>query len=277
MKPQRLIPSLVGRPWGRGRFGTSGGEPVGEVWVSGDDATLADGRTLASAGIASSVPLVKLLDVGAWLSVQVHPNDRLARELHGRAAVGKHEAWVVLEADADASFAIGLVDPSRLADLFSGDECRVIGSLAVQRVTAGSVIDVAPGTVHAPGPGVLLYEVQQRSDLTYRIWDWGRSRPLHRSQARRAIRADAGVTPQQIPDGQGRISLVGPATPFRLELCRVAQGELCLALERRAILSPIRGQLGVNALRLTAGSHWLLEPGETCLVGPGEALLASWR
>lgn len=245
--------------------------------MSGDDATLADGRTLASAGIAASVPLVKLLDIGARLSVQVHPDDRLAQELHGRAAVGKHEAWVVLDADADASFAIGLVDPSRLADLFSGDERRVIESLAVQRVTPGSVIDVAPGTVHAPGPGVLLYEAQQRSDLTYRIWDWGRSRPLHRSHARRAIRAGAGVTAEQIPDGEGRISMIGPSAPFRLELCRVAQGELCLALERPAILSPMKGQLSIDALRLTAGSHWLLEPGQTCLVGPGEALLASWR
>lgn len=156
MKAQRLIPSLVGRPWARGRFGIAGGEPVGEVLVSGDDATLADGRTLASAGLASSVPLVKLLDIGARLSVQVHPDDRLARELHGRAALGKHEAWVVLDADADASFAIGLVDPSRLDDLFSGYEGRVVGSLAVQRVAPGSVIDVAPGTIHAPGPGVLL-------------------------------------------------------------------------------------------------------------------------
>jgi len=253
-----------------------GGEPVGELWVSGDTATLPDGRTLAEAGIAASVPLVKLLDVAAQLSVQVHPDDRLARELHGPQAVGKHEAWVVLEATPDASIAVGLHDPAWVDDLFSGDRALVAAALATRPATAGMVVDVEPGTVHAPTIGVLLYEVQQRSDLTYRIFDWGRARPIHLDEARRAIRPHASVTINQMPDGEGRIPLIEGGAPFRLDLCRLAGGALPLRLDRPAILSGISGNLRLDGVPFASGDHWLLEPGEASLSGSGEALLALW-
>lgn len=253
-----------------------GDEPVGELWVSGDSARLPDGRTLAEAGIANSVPLVKLLDVAAQLSVQVHPHDRLARELHGPQAVGKHEAWVVLEATPDASIAVGLQNPAWVEDVFSGDRALVAAALATRAATAGMVIDVEPGTVHAPAAGVLLYEVQQRSDLTYRIFDWGRSRPLHIEEARRAIRADATVAISQLPDGEGRMRLISNSAPFALDLCRPGGGNLELRLERPAILSGIGGNLRVDGVPFASGDHWLLEPGEALLSGSGEALLALW-
>lgn len=275
--PRALTPSRVGRPWGGGRFGTVGDEPVGEIWVSGDDATLPDGRTLAEAGIAESVPLVKVLDVAAQLSVQVHPADPLARELYGPRAVGKHEAWVVLEAERDVSVALGLADPERIEDLFSGDQARVAAALARTPVTVGTVINVAPGTVHAPTAGILLYEVQQRSDLTYRIFDWGRSRPLHLAEARRAIRPEASVALNRLPHGFGCTDLIDPPAPFRLEFCRPGDGGLDLRLEGRAVLSVIGGELAVDGSPLGSGEHSLLEPGGTSLTGRGEALLALWR
>jgi mannose-6-phosphate isomerase len=275
--PRALTPARYGRPWGGGRFGRVSDEPVGEIWVSGDDATLPDGWTLAEAGIADAVPLVKILDVGAQLSVQVHPDDRLARELHGPRAVGKHEAWVVLEATPDATLAFGLVDPDWVEDLYSGDRALVGAALATTPATAGMVVDVAPGTVHAPAAGVLLYEIQQRSDLTYRIFDWGRSRPLHLGEARRAIRPDARVTVLQLPQGEGQFSLIDAPAPFRLELCRPGDGRLELSLERPAVLSAIRGELFVDGISIAGGDHFLLEPGETSITGFGEALLAVWR
>jgi mannose-6-phosphate isomerase len=277
VEPRALTPARVGRPWGGGRFGRVGEEPVGELWVSGDDATLPDGTTLAEAGIASSVPLVKILDVAAQLSVQVHPDDPIACELHGPLAIGKHEAWVVLEASPDASLGVGLVDPDLVDDLFSGDRALVAAELAVLPAAAGMVIDVAPGTVHAPAAGVLLYEIQQRSDLTYRIFDWGRGRPLHIAEARRAIRPAARVEVSRLPDADGRHTLIGPEAPFRLEVCRLGSGELDLLLERRAILSSIRGEVVVDESLFRSGDHCLLEPGNVSLTGPGDALLASWR
>jgi mannose-6-phosphate isomerase len=275
--PRALTPARYGRPWGGGRFGRAGDEPVGEIWVSGDDATLPDGRTLAEAGIADAVPLVKILDVGAQLSVQVHPDDRLARELHGPRAVGKHEAWVVLEAAPDAALAFGLVDSEWVEDLYSGDRALVAAALATAPATAGMVVDVAPGTVHAPAAGVLLYEIQQRSDLTYRIFDWGRSRPLHLVEARRAMRPDTRVAIGELPDGEGAFSLIDAPAPFRLELCRPGDGQLELTLERPAVISPIRGELFVDEISIASGDHFLLEPGETSITGTGEALLAVWR
>ena len=272
-----LTPARVGRPWGGGRFGTVGDEPVGEIWVSGDDATLPDGRTLAEARIANSVPLVKVLDVAAQLSVQVHPDDPLARELHGPGAVGKHEAWVVLEAEPDASVGLGLADPKWVEDLFSGDRALVVAALGLSAVTAGTVIDVAPGTVHAPAAGVLLYEIQQRSDLTYRVFDWGRSRPLHLAEARRVIRPDAPVAVSRWPDGIGCVDLIDPPAPFRLELCRPGDDGLDLDLGRRAVLSVIGGELLIDGSRYGTGEHVLLEPGEAKLSGQGAALLAHWR
>ena len=275
--PRALRPARVGRPWGGGRFGTINGEPVGEIWVSGDLATLPDGRTLAEAGIAESVPLVKVLDIAAQLSVQVHPDDALARELHGSRAVGKHEAWVVLEAEPGTSIAIGLADPDKVNDLFSGDGSLVAAALAVTSVTSGTVVDVAPGTVHSPTAGIVLYEVQQRSDLTYRIFDWGRSRPLHLAEARRAMRPDAAIAASRLPDDEGCIDLIDPPAPFRLELYRPGKDRLDLRLERRAVLSVIRGGLEIGGSQLGADEHWLLEPGEASLTGSGEALLALWR
>jgi mannose-6-phosphate isomerase len=275
--PRALTAARVGRPWGGGRFGTIGDEPVGEIWVSGDNARLPDGRTLAEAGIAESVPLVKVLDIAAQLSVQVHPDDALARELHGSRSVGKHEAWVVLEAEPGNSIAIALADPERIEDLFSGDRALVAAALALTPVTSGTVVDVAPGTVHSPTVGIVLYEVQQRSDLTYRIFDWGRSRPLHIAEARRAIRRDATIAAGRLPDGDGCVDLIDPPAPFRLELCRPGGDGLDLRLDRRAVLSVIRGELEIDGSPLARAEHWLLEPGEASLTGRGEALLALWR
>ena len=273
---EALTPSRVGRPWGGGRFGQVDGELVGELWVSGDLATLPDGRNLVEAGVALSVPLVKILDIAGRLSVQVHPDDRLARELHGPQGVGKHEAWYVLDATPDAMIEAGLASGAELDDLFSGEDARILRALARRSATVGTVIDVPPGVVHSPGPGLLLYEVQQRSDLTYRIWDWGRPRPLHPEEARRAARAlDISV---REPDQAraGRFTVGAEAVPFTIDMCRLRGSSLRLELARSAVLSPISGLLAIGAMVLPLGSHWLVGAGQATLAGTGEALLAAW-
>jgi len=186
VSPALLAPSLVARVWGgeRLRALAPNGAPsgaIGEAWF-GEADERGDGV------------LVKLLDVQGRLSVQVHPDDDLARAMHGPHAIGKHEAWVVLEAAPGAEILLGR-DPGVSATEITqalttgGDVTPLLARHAVQR---GDVFDVPTGCLHAMMPGLFVWEVQQRSDRTYRVADWGRndpSRPLHRAEALRATDA----------------------------------------------------------------------------------------
>ena len=186
VSPALLAPRLVARVWGGERLralapngGPSGA--IGEAWF-GEADERGDGV------------LVKLLDVQGRLSVQVHPDDDLARAMHGPHAIGKHEAWVVLEAAPGAEILLGR-DPGVSATeitqaLTTGGEVTPL--LARHAVQRGDVFDVPTGCLHAMMPGLFVWEVQQRSDRTYRVADWGRndpSRPLHRAEALRATDA----------------------------------------------------------------------------------------
>ena len=195
---QRIQPHLVSRVWGGERLRALLGDavtsdattgPIGEAWFGA-----AEGSTTHA--------LVKLLDVRERLSVQVHPSDALARELHGAGESGKHEAWVILEAAADATILLGRdpsVDPVRLAAALRGDEA-IEPLLARVSVQPGDVINVPPGLLHALMPGLLVWEIQQPTDRTYRVADWGRDsadRPLHRVEAVQAT--DLGAVAQRLP------------------------------------------------------------------------------
>ena len=182
-----LAPRLVGRVWGGGRLAALGPAgaatpPIGEAWFG----------EIGS----QNQPLVKLLDVADRLSIQVHPTNALAAELHGAGSIGKREAWVILDAAPGAHLLLGR-DPAVSADqlqhaLESGSDVAPL--LAKIQVTAGDVLDVPPGTLHALMPGLLVWEVQQPSDRTYRVSDWGRSsseRPLHQAEALRAVNVAA--------------------------------------------------------------------------------------
>lgn len=181
-----LAPRLVGRVWGGDRLrplapDAAPSGPIGEAWF-GDADEQPDGV------------LVKLLDVQDRLSVQVHPDDDLAKVMHGAGAIGKHEAWVVLEAAAGAELLLG-----RSPSVSSSDISNALASgadvtplLARHSVHRGDVFDVPTGCLHALMPGLFIWEVQQRSDRTYRVADWGRndpSRPLHATEALRATDA----------------------------------------------------------------------------------------
>ncbi len=187
-----ISPRLVSRVWGGERLAALGRSadvtpPIGEAWFG----------EIGS----KNQPLVKLLDVADRLSVQVHPTDALAAELHGAGSIGKREAWVILDAAPGAHLLLGR-DPAVSADqlqsaLESGSDVAPL--LAKIPVAAGDVLDVPPGTLHALMPGLLVWEVQQPSDRTYRVSDWGRSsseRPLHQAEALRAV--NVAATAQQL-------------------------------------------------------------------------------
>ena len=132
--------------------------------------------------------LIKYLDANSWLSVQVHPDD--AQSPNG---VGKNEAWVIMKAAPGSSVFAGLkrgVTRTTLEQALSSN--RLKDCLHEIPVSPGDCIHIPAGTVHAIGPGIVLAEVQQQSDWTYRLDDWGRGRELHIAEALSCIDFNRG-------------------------------------------------------------------------------------
>ena len=177
--------------------------PIGEVWETADQTIIANGPlagcTLADAmrewGVAlmgersANSPrfplLVKLIDANEQLSVQVHPNDAQAAELEGEPW-GKTEAWYILRASPDAKIVLGTKDCTEHETL----RTQIAAGTLEQRlnhlpVSAGDTVYIPAGRIHALGKGLVAYEVQQQSDVTYRLYDWnrrdaqGKTRQLH--------------------------------------------------------------------------------------------------
>ena len=151
------------------------------------------GRRNADVLDGSRFPLlIKVLDAAEWLSVQVHPDDAAAARDGDR---GKTEMWVVLQADDGAQliqgFEPGVDRESFAAAIATGEAENLLHRVPVG---AGDVFFLRPGVVHALGPGVLLVEIQQSSDVTYRVFDWNRNqkdRPLHLERALEVLDFDA--------------------------------------------------------------------------------------
>ncbi len=136
--------------------------------------------------------LVKILDSKTWLSVQVHPDDSLAMERH--ESLGKTEMWYILEADEEAELIVGFNKRlSKTEYLDYLNRGKITEVLNFEKVKKGEVYYIPAGRVHALGPGNLLVEIQQSSDITYRIYDWdridaaGTMRELHTEEALNAI------------------------------------------------------------------------------------------
>jgi mannose-6-phosphate isomerase len=242
LTPLRFAPIFKPALWGGTRLRSLLGappadEPTGEAWVLcdyGESASVvADGpragttlrqlmerspqRLLGrSASADGRFPLLlKFIHARYPLSVQVHPSDAKARELEGPTAVGKTEAWVVLESEPNARLYTGLnpgVTPDRLRRAVLAG--KVEDMLYAHEALPGDCIFLHAGTVHAIGGGVLLFEAQQNSDLTYRLYDWGRvdpktgkSRELHVQKALACVDFSAGpCRPESVTDeGHGRV------------------------------------------------------------------------
>lgn len=189
-----LEPQYRERVWGGQRL-KAADPPVGEAWVAFEESRVVGGghagRTVAELSSelgehllgrevfrahGSRFPLlVKLLDCADWLSVQVHPNDEQAARLVGPGALGKSEAWHFIEAEPGATIYAGIKQGTSEAELETAiRQGRVLEVAEQLEVKAGETVYIPAGTLHALGPGLLLYEVQQSSDTTYRVYDWGR-------------------------------------------------------------------------------------------------------
>ena len=237
LAPFRIEPQYVTRVWGsrdlRPWFDrVAEGEPIGEVWLTGDDCRVATGPnagkrlaevfaecdvTLAGAPLhdACSPLLIKVLFAREKLSVQVHPDDILAQR--SGFPRGKTECWYALSAEPGAEVAVGMKPGTTLDQIRQGiAKGSLEESLALLPVHRGDMIFVDAGTVHAVWPGSVILETQQYCDLTYRMYDYGRPRELHIDKSLEATRLTtrAGkVAPQLLAD---RTVLI-EAEYFRIE------------------------------------------------------------
>jgi mannose-6-phosphate isomerase len=176
--------------------GPLAGKTLGEAATQHGQALLGK-KTMAKTGNRFPL-LIKLLDCAQWLSLQVHPNDELAAKLEGAGQFGKTEAWHVLDAQPDARLIAGLKpDVSEKVLAASIRNGMIIDHVQYVSVTQGDTVFMPAGTMHALGPGLLIYEVQQTSDWTYRVYDWGRpqteTRKLHIEKSIEATRVDYAV------------------------------------------------------------------------------------
>jgi mannose-6-phosphate isomerase len=272
--PLRFRPIFKTALWGGAALppmlgAESSAEPIGEAWVLSDHGEPASeitngplaGRSLRDLMVTHQRELLgdinpangrfplllKFLDARLPLSVQVHPDDDLARQLdtHG-PGLGKTEAWVILKNDGGKIFA-GLrerVGPDEFRSaLAAGTLAEVLHSYSPQ---VGDCFYLEAGTVHAIGGGLLLFEVQQTSDITYRLHDWGRLDA--RTGKPRALHIEAGL--QCINYERG------PCTPVRSEPdetgceclvdCRYFTVDRQTIADRRSFRNPARCRILVS-------------------------------
>ncbi len=224
MPPFRIEPRFTARVWGSRDLRpwydrVAEGEPIGEVWLTGDDCLVATGKHAgkrlaelfseehlallgADAPSSDSPLLIKTIFALEKLSVQVHPDDKLA-QIYGQPR-GKTECWYALAAEPGAKVAVGLKPGTTLAQVEDGIHAGTLeNSLNLLPVETGDMIFVDAGTVHAIWPGSILLETQQNCDLTYRMFDYGRGRELHIAKSIEATRlaTRAGkIAPRRLAD-----------------------------------------------------------------------------
>jgi len=202
--------------------GSLAGKTLGEAAKQFGEALLG-AKAISRTGTRFPV-LIKLLDCAQWLSLQVHPNDQQAIELEGPNQFGKTEAWHILDSEPGAKLIAGLkpnTSPEVLAESIRNG--TIIDHVQYANVKQGDTVFMPAGTLHALGPGLLVYEVQQTSDWTYRVYDWGRpateQRPLHIEKSIRVTRADFTALVKPLPEiGDGTRHTLVQCDYFTLEL-----------------------------------------------------------
>lgn len=280
--PFRLKPWFSERVWGKRDLrpwyeDTGTKELVGEAWLTGPQCVIETGefagREFASvaAELGGEFPLlVKLLFPNEKLSVQVHPDDTQARAM-GEVR-GKTECWYVLEAEPGAYVSLGLkdgVDATKFrAAVADGTAENLLREVPV---AVGDMLFVDAGTVHAIGPGVVLLETQQTSDVTYRLYDYGRPRELHLEKGLAVMKAQTAagkVAPKQM-DGFTRLIEQRYFAVDRFEV--EADGSATVTMDGPGCLVGLRG----SALVKAGNGEVELNPGRAVVlpVGSGSVVV----
>jgi mannose-6-phosphate isomerase len=244
---------VVRKPWGVADLhpwssSDGSGDAIGELWFQRVDRS-------------ASVPalLLKLLFTSEPLSIQVHPDDAFARSVG--LPNGKTEAWYILSATPDARVAVGLKRHLTPQELRASIKDGSIASLSQWRpVVKGDIIFVPAGTIHAIGAGIVLAEIQQRSDATFRLFDYGRKRELHEDSA--VAVSDAG--PVQTQAGPQRLTAVRTAllanSHFVLERIDLpAASNWTLDADRETWILVVEGHARIGLTNATIGDAIFVE------------------
>ena len=309
--PQRMHPAFRDgklTPWGGDRLKQIFGKPVrnditGESLevscIPGFESKDDMGRTLPEliresgasfAGRYAGQPfplLLKLIDARERLSVQVHPDDIYAAENeHGK--LGKTEAWLILDAPENAELVYGIRPGTTREELKAACEQGEAVEPLLRRVNVkpGDVCFIPAGCVHAIGPGIMLYEIQQSSDVTYRFYDWNRTdsqgnrRELHLQKA--LDTADLSIAPEPTESGKNwnGAERILDETYFTLDLIQ-SNGETAIPpVHEFGLLTGLEGELRIE----WRNGRLALKPGDSLylptacpfmkLKGKGKAALA---
>lgn len=231
--------------------------------------------------------LVKLIEAADSLSVQVHPKDEWSLKTEGQ--VGKNEAWIVLEAEKDAYLYYGLkksCTKNELREMIKTD--RLLENLNRVEVKKGDIFMVDAGTIHAIGKGCLIAEVQQNSNVTYRLYDYhrknqnGKERPLHIEkgiQVADTVKKEVIRTPKWVAEENGnKIIHAISHDSFQVDLYQI-QKELSLTLSKKSfqVLVVVSGSLNIQGELFEKGESAFIpaEDGQIHIIGKGELLTVS--
>lgn len=299
-----VMPRLDAKPWGGRKLAAYGvplpnNEPIGEALVTAEEAVIVagdgEGRTLQElvagdpearlgsrgrlvvSGHDTFPLLVKLIDAAENLSIQVHPDDAGATSLN---RLGKTEAWHMLHAEPGSKLYLGLnedvdvdtfMEHARLLDGTSAADLRSIEAVA------GMTILIPAGTVHALGAGVMVYEIQQPSDVTFRLDDWGRvdaegnPREMHLDQGESAIRAEnrpSRIEPISLGSGGFRRHMLTACRYFATERFEMA-AKTTITIEGTESPQVLTGLTGTA--RIGGSETLVLMPGSSVVVWPSDS------
>jgi mannose-6-phosphate isomerase len=266
----RALPiRVVEKPWGRDMlpppFAAPPGARIGEIWFEPPP----------------EVPalLVKYIFTSEALSVQVHPSDvQTQADCLGRQ--GKEECWFVIDAGPDARLGIGFVGPVTMAEARAAAiDGSIMDLIAWHPVRAGDFFYIPANTVHAIGAGISLIEIQQNSDITYRLYDHGRDRPLHLDEGMKVM--DGGPYPDRcfrhVPPRGETVLVDGPIFhaaridgPLGDDLARQAAG-------RPLLVIPMTDGIALSGAGLAPGACGLSRDVSDLTVAAGAQALIAWK
>lgn len=276
-RPFALLPTFAERPWGVTDLSPwfpapAGAGRIGEAWFTAEANPTSLGPTLGEILRAHPAEilgpdqgtecplLLKMLFTSERLSVQVHPDDTYAAEHHGGSR-GKTEAWHVLSAERQSTIGVGLTAPLTREQAEAAALSGEIEHLVDWRpASAGETYLVPAGTVHALGAGLTIVEIQEQSDITYRLFDYGRGRELHLAHGL----AVSDLGPYTLGNdsrhtAEASRTILTHCRYFTLE-CRTVYGQVSFAplTPYFHLVIGIKGRGQIAGQPLVPGSVWLV-------------------